>query len=325
MHKDLYLYTHDSLKKDKCFKKEPLDLPGPFHDQDELLYNRQKANLFGEFGGHIEVGVNPNAKIAAINPRFQGMNFGSFVIPTIKQVVQNDIVALSKLHKVWSRLSHFNENRKIAFVPPETGRAILLPESNHARFKDILVKGTGLVDKFVKGNKLRFSERGFNGVLELCEAERDMINTDILARAGVLVAPALGIINHNIIQRCDDFTSWIGNYVRAFRVQTRISNLFELSPFVIKKSIDQSIDRMNTFQMNKRILNYIDYFEEIIKISARNVAYMQGMGFTQDSFHFGQVTLMGELVDFGVGSFKNPKKGKSTLATLGLGLKDSPF
>lgn len=271
------------------------------------LFNQGQFDLFGKYAGKIDVGVNPNATIAVVNPRFQGLDFGVFRVPTFKEIISQDSNSLSKVLSVWSRLSSFRDDAKSAYVPPETGRAILLPESSHRVYRDLLIKGTGLVNKFTVENKLRTESRGFNGVLELSEAERDFVHTDILERAGVLVVAGVGIVDHHLVQQCADFTAWIGNYVRAFRVQTRISNLFELTPLLRKAAIDDAMSRMNIIFNHSKSESYADYFMTVLKISARNVAIMQAIGFTQDSFHYGQVTLCGELVDFGGGNFNKPK------------------
>lgn len=267
-----------------------------------------QKKIFGSYSEEAFVGVNPLASFAVISPRYAAVDYGIFKTPTLSDLRRR---CGSQFFEVLSCLGVTTEHvnhRRVAFVPPETGRSILLPESDHPVLRDILVKGTGLIDRFVRNNKLRLAERGFDGHLELSEAERDIVHSEILELAGVHVVAGIAVVNHHRVHAYPGFTAWTGNYVRGFRTQTRISNLFEMDAGARKAVIDDAIHRIQTLNGDSSRIGYAEYFRQVLEISAKNVAILQAIGFTQDSFHFGQVTVSGELVDLGIGHFRKPKQ-----------------
>jgi hypothetical protein len=255
----------------------------------------------------ILVGINPSASIAVSNPGLSLENFGIFTVPSLDRLRNATCVHAADARAIWGLAQGFSDDRRLVIVPPETGRAIIVQGSAHPEFRDILVKGTGPVEKFIANNKLRDASRGFDGFLELSEAERDLVNGEILHLAGMFVTVGIGVVNHHRVQSYPGFTAWIGNYVRGFRFQIRISNLFEMSASARKILIDEAIATIGKQAGRDVRMTYPEYFHYMVETCARNVAIMQAIGFTQDSFHYGQVTLIGELTDFGIGSFRKPR------------------
>lgn len=288
-------------------KIEKIDIKSPAEAALSTLKMNFQMSHLEKYCGQVWVGANPNASIAVINPGLALQNFGVFVVPSIDEALMACHDRNLKVLALWGLGQNYSQGKCLAVVPPETGRAILLPESSHPIFRDILIKGTGPVEKFIKNNKLRDANRGFDGALELSEAERDIVYGEILHLAGVHVCAGIGIVNHKKVNSYPGFTAWTGNYVRAFRTQTRISNLFDLDVRARKTLIDDAIEVICRLSNNNQKMNYVEYFNYMIQLAAKNVAIMQAIGFTQDSFHYGQMTLSGELADFGIGSFRRPK------------------
>lgn len=275
--------------------------------EERILPFTESSNrdLLSQYNENVEVGLNPHATIVAVNPGLARENFGAFTVPSLSDLTNNGGPCSSGALAAWGILQGQELQKRKAVVPPETGRAVLFPNWNHHLYHELLIKGTGPVERFIYNNKLRDSSRSFDGFLEISEAERDLVYSEILHLAGVRVAAGIGVVNHQRIQVHPTFTAWIGNYVRGFRSQIRISNLFEMAPLARKKYIDIAMERMG--QTREEVpSNYVDYFNTMVELCARNVALLQAIGFTQDSLHYGQITLCGEQVDFGIGSFKRP-------------------
>ena len=262
--------------------------------------------LFGKFSARILVGPNPSASIEAVNPQLCGVNFGNFKMPTLRELREQHPLVLRGIRALWTLSSNHLNQATHAFVPPETGRALLLAPTTHIAARDVLIKGVGPIEKYTRNNKLRFSARGFDGWLELSEAERDLVHSAILTMAGVKVAIPLGVVDHRRMQTYSKFTEWTGNYVRAFQCQTRVSNLFDLDLLTRKAAIDDAIVRMGVAGELPKSATYSQYFRRVLELSAQNVALLQAVGFTQDGLHYGQITLAGEMADFGVGNFRRP-------------------
>lgn len=266
-----------------------------------------QQNLFGDQYDWINVGVNPHAQVRLINPNLENESFGYFRLPSIKQFLAHNYNS-SVLKKLFGIGQKYQDQARKEFVPPETGRGLLLPNSEHSVYRDILIKGTGSVEKFTANNQLRFSNLGFDGYFEISESVRDMVTSEVLHVAGVLVSRGLAIIDHNefIYRKGISSPLRIGNYVRAYRVQTRLSNLESLTPQDRKKVIDNAILQLQKIHNASRPMNYVEYYHYMLQKMSRNVAIYQAIGFTQDSLHFGQVTLAGEMTDLGVGQFTKP-------------------
>lgn len=271
-------------------------------------YNEGYRQIFSDFTELVSAGPNPSATLVAVNPRLAGEDFGSFAIPSLHRLCRLGPNHLASLHlREWALSTQHKKDAQSYLVPPETGRALLLATSKHKIYRDILVKGTGHVERFTLINKLRDRARGFDGNLELSEAERDLVHADILCLAGIRVAIGIGIVNHQKIANYPDFSAWVGNYVRGFRYQVRISNCFELSPGVKRRAIEEAVKRLYDLGEVPSPTNLVHYFYYLLQVSAQTAARMQAIGFTQDSLHYGQLTLAGELVDLGIGHFRRPK------------------
>lgn len=271
-------------------------------------YNEKYKQIFSEFTELVSAGPNPSASLVAMNPRLVGEDFGSFVIPSLHKLCRLSPDDLSSLNlSEWALSTQHKKDALSYLVPPETGRALLLAPSKHKVYRDILVKGTGHVERFTLINKLRDRARGFDGNLELSEAERDLVHADILCLAGIRATIGIGIVNHQKVSTYPDFTAWVGNYVRGFRYQIRISNCFELSPGVKRRAIEEAVKRLYDLGEVPSPTNLVHYFLYILQVTAQTAARMQAIGFTQDSLHYGQLTLAGELVDLGIGHFRRPK------------------
>jgi hypothetical protein len=214
--------------------------------------------------------------------------------------------------KQWSALvTEQSQTEAIAFVPPETARAILLDPVEWGEFNDILVKGSGLVTKFATNNKIRPADKEWNGRLELAEAIRDFIHTHMLEQAGVRVAKAVAVVDHNETMELFGRPSQTANYIRAFRSQTRLSNLSELDPAQRKLAIEEAILAIQKERGDEEPMSMKEYFYFMLENAAKTSAIYQAIGFTQDGLHYQQMSLAGEIVDFGVGLIGRPKPGES--------------
>lgn len=273
------------------------------------IYNSNTTSrwIHGPCGEKIQTGTQKSSILRAIHPYFFGVDFGPFRIPNREQATNEPWNASSIINDLLelTRSTRSVENSKKSLAPPETGRAYLLESTNDSEFSEFLVKGCGLVERFTIANKLRLPERGFDGFLELSEAGRDFVNSDILIRAGARVAFPVAIFDHNQIINYTNFRASTCNYVRAFRSQTRISNLFELSLPERKAALEEAKDRLSR-ELKQGPLSWVDYFYKILHFCARNAAILQATGFTQNGLHYGQVTLAGELADMGIGTFIKP-------------------
>jgi len=227
------------------------------------------------------LGPMKNAELIMQHPAVNGLAIANDVILT-----DPDFADQATSHKILGVLSltnfasHLTTSRP---VPPETGRAVILYEHNGDSASEILLKGTGLWHEATRNNQLRDADRGFSGVLELSEAVRDMVHSELLRQAGVKVAMPVAIVNHNVIADCGGFNEHIGNYARLFQMQTRLSNLVAMTPI-------ERRDRLNEAMRRLKISSLEDYFWFFVDRLAQTAAIYQSIGFTQDSLHFGQVT-----------------------------------
>lgn len=256
----------------------------------------------------IDVKRNPKATVAIINPSFFGSDFGTFKLPTEAEFMTSDTNSLNSVLEVLGTLKSEEQTGNKMFIPPETGRALLLPPTTDSLYQDVLVKGTGANPKFIKDNKLRFSNLGFDGWFEVSEATRDLIHSEVLQQAGVLTSRGLTIVDHHqLVERGNPPVAYrMGNYSRTFIDQTRLSNLVEFSPEERKKVIDDAISRLQKIFKSEKPMTYVEYYSYMTRRLAKNAAIYQAIGYTQDSLHFGQVTLAGEMTDLGIGTFDKP-------------------
>ena len=277
--------------------------------QRTLAADHPQSKIFPSQFTFISVGVNPKATVRLINPAFSGEYFGQVKIPSPTQFITGSF-RQKDLLEVFGVGRKFTIKQREEFVPPETGRGLLLPPTNHSTFRDVLIKGTGPVEQFTQNNQLRFAHLGFDGYFEISEAVRDMTTSEALHAAGVLVSRGIAIIDHNeqVHRNGLDHPVRVGNYIRAFRVQTRLSNLVSLSPDERQNAIDDAILRLQTLQGRSRPMTYVEYYHYMVQKLALNAAIYQAIGYTQNSLHFGQVTLAGEMADLGVGTFERPKQ-----------------
>lgn len=272
------------------------------HPQEKIFGPRQFT--------YVDTFPVPDAGLVMINPNLSGEDFALFVVPHLEEFVDAFGKDTHPMAKKFG-LATFGDSALPAerqFVPAETGRGVLLPPSSHPLYRDIMIKGTGPVDLFTADNKLRLSHLGFDGHFEVSEAVRDMIASEILSQAGVLVARGIAIVDYKKYQPRGDRSYRMGSYARAFIVQTRLSNLIELQPRYRKAAIDDAIAQIARANDLVRPFNYVEYFYYMASTLAKAAAIYQVLGYTQDSLHYGQVTLAGELCDLEIGSWKKPKK-----------------
>ncbi len=278
-----------------------------FHDSFNILHatNPQVA-YFGDNHTYVRVRRVSGARILLVNPIFFGVDFGVFKIPTSREYFASmgSSAELEILNK-WG-VAMFGDvgNGKMAFVPHETGRSLLLPPSIHPMYSDILIKGIGPVTKFTEGNKLRFSHLGFDGFFEIAEGTKDLVIAEILGYFGAKVARGLGVVDFNVMGKRGKNHIRAGAYIRAFEVQTRISNLVELTPAQRKRAVDDAMIQLRTIYGDIAPKTYTEYFYFIASILAKTAAVYQALGFTQQDLHFGQVTLAGEITDLGNGTWE---------------------
>jgi hypothetical protein len=258
----------------------------PFGAIAQLEQLKHRAESFDSYGVQI-VHPHSQAKVAMLHPRFaEGVDL--------------------EAHPAWFSFDTGDGAKSIALkVPPETGRAALDPKEELAW--DDLIKGTGRVEKNIEGNKLRPATRDFNGRFEISEGFRDAVNTEILQRAGLRSAQPRAIIDLGMTADFGGFQETAANYVRRFRFQTRVSNLAELGATERKVQVDAAMASLRLHEGAAAPKNYEEYFDFMLRQAAKNAAILQGTGFTQDSLHFGQMTLAGELVDLGIGQFDSAR------------------
>jgi Protein adenylyltransferase SelO len=256
---------------------------------------------------------NRNARLAMLNARFFGRNFGDFRLPHF--LLENSAFAnpLPESLASWSvRIAPAEAPAaRFGFAPREASRAVLLSDGGSQYGYDIQVKGVGRVIRESSGNEMRHSPRELDGTLALSEACRDFVFSEILRELGVSVAEPLGIVEHGEAFVSGESSEWICNYVRAFRCHTRISDLLGLSPEDRKALVDDAIQRLPLSPSGRR-MDYVEYFFFLLEIVTKSAAVYQATGFTQDHLHLGQLSLAGELMDFGIGHFD--RSGSAVLA-----------
>lgn len=269
------------------------------HPQDQIFQSQH---------AYVKAAANPSGRVIMVNPSLANVDFGLFSVPSQAEMLLES-GQLPQARAIWSVAQGQAAAKEKYFVPPETGRALMLDPSTHGEYRDILIKGTGAVEKFTARNRLRPAELGMDGLFEVSEAVRDMEVAEILHQAGALVARGVAIVDQdNLVKRKGlKEPLRMGNYVRAFRVQTRLSNLVDLNPHERKAAIDDAIDRLHSIFGGER-MTYPEYFQFMARSAAKTAAIYQRLGFTQDSLHSGQLTLAGEVTDLGVGTFEKPKK-----------------
>jgi hypothetical protein len=274
----------------------------------QLALAHPQDKIFPSQHAYVEAAANPQGQVIMVNPSLAGEDFGLFTVPTQEEMLLES-GNLEKAKALWSVARVPGKSEEKFFVPPETGRALMLEPSSHAEYRDILIKGTGAVEKFTANNRLRPAELGMDGFFEVSEAVRDMQVAEILHQSGAMVARGVAIVDQNNLVERKGMKEPLrmGNYVRAFRVQTRLSNLVDLKPKERKAAIDDAIGRLHAIFGGKP-MTYAEYFQFMSRSAAKTAAIYQRLGFTQDSLHSGQMTLAGEVTDLGVGTFVKPKK-----------------
>jgi hypothetical protein len=267
------------------------------------------ASLYGEQSTIVRARRDPNARLSFVHPALAGREFFGESFPSLGAALAGDSEAHSWLTDwfSWDKSERTDARAEADFlVPPEAARAFLLPRPGNRHQVDVLIKGTGLVEKFVRRNKLRFASRGFNGAVELSACDRDAVNTELLTQAGVKTALPLAAMNKGRTATFHGHHEWTANYARAFGDQTRLSNLAELSRSQRKAAIDRAMAYLRTQEGDAAPRTYEDYFWYMTDLAAKHAAIYQAIGFTQDSLHWGQMTLVGEMVDFEMGTFVKP-------------------
>jgi hypothetical protein len=286
----------------KFGNRPKIKTPGYIFASKFAMDNSNKAHkYFGTNFDRVEVVNNDKARLAMINPQFLGENFGCFQIPTLNDIARSGTSHIPSGIENWGLMT--GHGSTMAIAPPESGRSVLLEPISHPFFSEVLAKGIGPVERFIKNNKLRCSDYNFNGFLELSEACRDFINSEILHALGANIVRPLGIVEHNQLADFGKFQEWSCNYIRGFICQTRLSNLFDLSGDDCKVLIDHSIQCLSK-AFNLKTLDYSEYFYFVLDRLAKTSAIFQAAGYTQDSLHAGQITLAGESVDLGIGHFR---------------------
>ncbi len=225
-----------------------------------------------------------------------------------------------------------NQNRKT--IPPETGRAFLIPgvEDKHG---PILVKGTGTNPEFTEvANTIRYAVTPgevmtFDGKFKTREATIDFVNSEILAALGIPVARPLGWISlgYDPTLHADRAL-----YAREFVSQTRISNAVylceKINPQEAMKEIDRVISILNERRQRIAPLKRVSYFFFLLDQLAKTTATLQRLGFQHGYFHSQQFTLAGEISDLGTGtweSFPEFNSWSRTTEQQQLGIRSQPL
>lgn len=193
-------------------------------------------------------------------------------------------------------------------VPTQTGRALLASE--HFNLKgDILLKGTGLNSEqssVESVGKIRYevatkTAKIGDGMFTVRESFADMLNSETLRNAGVVVAKPIAIFSTG--DRHSSSDAALGIYVREFLVQTRLSNLEVMSDEDVRTALDEAAEKLFRAGHTDRKLNRVELYFFLMKRMAHNVAILQKQSYRHNYLHSQQVTLAGELVDLGTGTW----------------------
>lgn len=257
-------------------------------------------DLYGNQAELVNLGSMENTEFSSVNSMVWRLKFGQRIF---SECGDPEKVLL----RTFSIHTSANKNNRFYIAPPESARAVIIPDISDYDDGSILIKGCGLISRFAQGNRLRSEDRIFNGELELSEACYDFVYSQLLSKFGVLVADPVAVIDLNRIVNFGDFEERACLYVRLFRSSTRLSNLFYLTDQQVAHLLGQVRYQIGITYGLGRPLSFAEYVIYITHRLATAAAVYQDIGYTQDSLHYGQLTLAGELCDFGIGHFNIPE------------------